>query len=71
MVGVSPDDEDFLVFVAIDSETDGLPIGPVRDRWLAAALAEKEDAIERARDWAREFGLESFSRIVSGLGAAG
>jgi hypothetical protein len=71
MVGVSPDDEDFLIFVAIDSETDGLPIGPVRDRWSAAALAENEDAIERAKDWAREFGLESFIRIVSRFGAAG
>jgi hypothetical protein len=35
-------DEDWRVFVAIDSETDHLPLGDVRKHWAADALARKD-----------------------------
>jgi hypothetical protein len=37
------EDEDFLLFRVIDSESDALPVGPGRAHWSAAAL-EREDA---------------------------
>lgn len=50
-------DPDFVVFVAVASETDHLPFGVVRDHWSAPALAKADaeiDAItERYRDKVR------------------
>ncbi|WP_143151683.1 hypothetical protein [Burkholderia ubonensis] len=34
------DDTDFLVFVAIDSETDALPLGAPREHWDQSVLAQ-------------------------------
>jgi hypothetical protein len=36
------DDEDFLVFTGIESETDTFPLGDVRSRWSAEALAHSD-----------------------------
>ena len=46
-------DEDFMVFVAIASETDGLPIGAVREHWDPLALDELQPEIEAAEAWAK------------------
>lgn len=40
-------DSDFVVFGAIASETDDLPIGEARRYWSAAALAEGDATLER------------------------
>ncbi|MGH8138725.1 MAG: hypothetical protein ACREVV_11095 [Steroidobacteraceae bacterium] len=40
------DDEDFLYFVGLDSQSDTFPIGPERQQWSAAAL-EREDLARR------------------------
>lgn len=57
MVVDSRMDPDFVVFVAVASETDHLPFGTVRDRWSVAALAKADaeiDAItQRYRDKVR------------------
>src|SRR5581483_11168494 len=55
-VDVPEDDPDFLAFVAIDSETDALPFGPIRAQWEPSALARLEPDLARAGAWAREFG---------------
>jgi hypothetical protein len=47
-------DEDFLVFVGIDSETDHLPLGDVRRHWSPDALARKDVEIREAEDFFRE-----------------
>ena len=47
-------DENFLVFVGIDSETDHLPVGEVRKHWSAEALAQKDIEIKEAEDFFRE-----------------
>ena len=68
---VPDDDEDFVAFVAIDSETDHLPVAPrVRPLWDPAALKVKDEAIARAETWARDFGLEACRNLVSRFGTA-
>lgn len=46
-------DADFMVFVAIASETDGLPVGAVREHWEPHALDELQPEIEAAEVWAK------------------
>src|SRR5213593_3625297 len=36
------DDEDFLYFMNLDSQSDGFPVGVAREQWSATAL-ERED----------------------------
>jgi hypothetical protein len=42
------DDPDVSTFVAIDSETDTLPVGEVRQYWAAHALEREDIEIDRA-----------------------
>jgi hypothetical protein len=48
------DDPDLLIFVAVDSELDDVPLGGARERWAPEALAEKDaqaaDYLARVRD---------------------
>jgi hypothetical protein len=68
---VSDEDEDFLAFVAIDSETDHLPVAAhVRPLWDAEALRGKDQDIARAEAWARSVGLEACRNLVSRFGTA-
>jgi len=69
-VGVRDDDSDFLVCVAIDSETDALPLGPVRQYWAADALAKKDEEIAEAEVWATEVGEAAFQNIARRFGGA-
>ena len=58
------DDEDMLAFVAIDSETDALPLGPVREHWNTDALRRLESEIARAESWARKVGGEECRNLA-------
>jgi hypothetical protein len=49
---------DSRIWAAIDSETDALPVGPERDHWELEALAKLTGKIQRAENWARDFGLQ-------------
>jgi hypothetical protein len=69
-VGVGEGDSDFLVCVAIDSETDALPLGPVRQYWAADALARKDQEIAEAEVWAMEVGEAAFRNILRRFGGA-
>lgn len=56
--------EDKKLIIAIESETDGLPIGEVRKLWAPDALREKDIEMSRAEAlWKSEF-LEMCKRIV-------
>jgi hypothetical protein len=46
-------DTDFLVVVAIDSETDDFPLGLVRERWNQSALEKLPPQIVEAEEWAK------------------
>ena len=69
-VGVPDDDPDFKTFMAIDSECDALPFGPVRQYWAPEALAAKEQALAHAEQWALETGKAAFWNVVTRFGGA-
>jgi hypothetical protein len=62
--GIDEFDPDFRTFVAIDSETDDLPIGESRRYWAADALAKKDIEIARCEDLYRVEACEAASRLV-------
>ncbi|CCE08329.1 conserved hypothetical protein [Bradyrhizobium sp. STM 3843] len=49
-------DPDLLPLVGIDSETDALPFGEMREHWQAAALEALQPEIDQKEAWARGFG---------------
>lgn len=51
------DDPDFIKFVAIASEVDHLPIGPVRQYWSSEALQRHEHEIQESIEWAKNLSL--------------
>jgi hypothetical protein len=62
--GISEDDEDYLSFVAIDSETDALPVGEVRQHWSSDALKEKDILIEKAENFYRQIARDACENII-------
>jgi hypothetical protein len=64
-------DPDFLPFVGIVSETDGLPFGEIRTLWNAAALESLQPEIDRSEAWARNFGEPFCRNLVKRLSEAG
>jgi hypothetical protein len=64
-LGVSEYDSDFEVFSVIDSETQSLPFGPVREYWAPESLAAKAGDIHHSEQWALETGGAAFRRVVS------
>jgi hypothetical protein len=63
-------DEDFMVFVAIDSETDDLPVGSERQYWADSALAMKDQEIKDAELSFREQALTGCKRLIERFNAA-
>lgn len=55
----------FDVFVAIDSETDTIPLGPVRDLWQPEALVTMAPSWDKSEEWARQYGEEACRRAVA------
>jgi hypothetical protein len=62
------DDADFLIFVAIDSETDALPLGAVREHWDQSALTRLEPEIEEAEHWASTVGADACRSLITRFG---
>ena len=61
----NPDfDEDFIVFMVIDSETDHLPIGKYREGWAADALARKDAEVTAIEERARGDALAGCLRLI-------
>jgi hypothetical protein len=58
------DDADFTFFVAIDSETDHLPIGEVRQHWNREALRAKDTEIASFESFYREQAFEICRRLI-------
>ena len=63
--GVADNDPDFMVFVVIESDTDELPIGTVRDHWNTHALARLEPEIQAAETWARDQGAAACASLIA------
>lgn len=51
---IPEDDPDIAAFVAVESETDHLPVGAQRRYWSNEALHEKASDVARAEAWARK-----------------
>jgi hypothetical protein len=64
-LGLDEQDPDLSTFIGIDSETDDLPIGDVRQYWAAHALVQKDLEIERCEARYREAALEAASHLVT------
>jgi hypothetical protein len=65
----APLDELFMPFLVIDSETDSLPIGPVRREWNPAVLARIDVEISGYQESIRPFALEACRKLINALGA--
>ena len=68
-VGSFTRDEDFSVFVAIDSETDHLPVDFERhnwstEAWSTEALERKDQEITKAEQWARELAFPACKKLI-------
>ncbi|WP_321965226.1 DUF2489 domain-containing protein [Paraburkholderia sp. J7] len=62
---ITDDDADFLIFVAIDSETDAFPLGSVREHWDQRALAKLEPKIKEAELWASTVGADACRSLIA------
>ena len=57
-------DEDFLMFVGIESATDHLPVGEVRKHWAADALVLKDAEIKEAEAFRRDLALKAAQNLI-------
>jgi hypothetical protein len=57
-------DPDFLCFVGIDSETDHLPLGDVRQHWEPDALASKDQEIRAAEAFYRDHAIAACRALL-------
>lgn len=57
-------DKDFAVFGAVDSETDCLPVGAVRQHWNSSALVREDEKIEVAEALYRDRVMAACSNLV-------
>jgi hypothetical protein len=68
-VEVPDNDPDFLAFNVIQSETDSLPIGRIREHWAPEALLCLEPELRSAAAWASPIALPACASIVARFGA--
>ncbi|MGW8392110.1 DUF2489 domain-containing protein [Pseudoduganella sp. HUAS MS19] len=61
---VNDDDADFMVFVAIASDTDDYPLGSVRELWDKQALEKLQPEIDSAERWAKEQSMSTCTKLV-------
>lgn len=61
-------EEEFLVFKGVESETDELPIGEARNSWSEAALREKDAEIQEYEDQVRASVLDACRRFIQKYG---
>jgi hypothetical protein len=57
-------DEDWDVFVGIDSETDHLPLEESRKNWAPDALARKDVEIKEAEDFFRARAMQAAQNLI-------
>jgi hypothetical protein len=65
-------EEPFVTFIAVQSETDHLPLNPdIRKLWNAQALVEQDKEITRATEWAKEMVITACQEVVRRFGECG
>ena len=63
-------DPDFMLFRALDSESDALPVGPVRQYWSVSALEEEDAKIAAFEENARRVACLAARRLAERYGEA-
>ena len=63
--GIDRLSEPFVTFVAIDSETDCVPLGKVRDLWASDAVAKHSAEWERSEAWAKQCGEPACHEVLA------
>ena len=58
-------DEDFLTFVAINSETDHLPVDSERQNWSVEALKRKDKEIAEFEAAYKDQAIESCKKLIA------
>jgi hypothetical protein len=66
--GLPHDDEDLVPFALIESETDALPAGDVRQLWNQQALEKLQPEIDSAELWARDVAVEHCQKLIERFG---
>jgi len=61
-------DDDFMLFVAIASETDHLPVGEVRRRYSKAALQKADSEIKKVEEFYRAKVAEACEKLLVRFG---
>ena len=57
-------DDDFRIFIGIESETDHLPVGDERQYWDVAVLSEKDKEIAEYEDKVIKVVVESCKKLI-------
>jgi len=60
-------DEDYVTFVGIDSETDHLPLGQIRQHWCVEALGQKDREIRAYEEFYRAAAVVAAKNLVAKL----
>ena len=55
----------FVTIVAVESETDGFPLGRQRAMWGDAVLKKKDEEREKAEPWARQVAEEACREMLT------
>ncbi len=64
-------DDDFRIFIGIESETDHLPVGDERQYWNAAVLSEKDKEIAEYEDKKMKVVIESCKKLIDRFAISG
>ncbi|WP_175941832.1 DUF2489 domain-containing protein [Burkholderia pyrrocinia] len=68
--GIADRDPDFDAFVAIQSETDHLPLEAQRSLWSASALAALESEFRQTEEWAKSFASLACRNLIVRFGTS-
>lgn len=63
-VGWFQNDEDFIEFISINSQTDHLPVDYERRNWSAEALKRKDEEIAKAEASHKEDAFEACRKLI-------
>jgi hypothetical protein len=61
-------DPDFTFFIGVDSETDHLPLGDVRQRWAEDALRNKDEELRSLEGFFRADALNACQSLILKFG---
>ena len=58
-------DPDFIAFIGIDSESDHIPLGKVREKWSSEGLKKMDIELLEIEDHYRTWALEACTKIIA------